>query len=117
MKSVSKRIQQYRVDKYFEENRSRLEYDSVIEHAPEIMAQTEAVFLFSLKLGGYSPEQIKKAHEEFIAVLNMPYDLMGKENTTNNVKEFMEREYGIDFSQISPRFPSYEAVLAYEEET
>lgn len=117
MKAVSKRIQQYRVDKYFEEQRSRMEYEAVIEHTPEIMAQTEAIFLYALKLhGGYGPKRLKEAHENFIAVLNMPASLLGKENTASNVKELMEKEYNIDFSKIRPNLPSYEKAMAHEEE-
>lgn len=117
MKAVSKRIQQYRVDKYFEDRRSRMEYETVIEHTPEIMAQTEAIFLYALKLHGYGPKRLKEAHNNFISVLNMPAEVLGKENTANSVKELMEREYGIDFSEIKPNFPSYEKALAYEEKT
>lgn len=107
MRSVSNRSIQAKVDSYMQERYEQIEYEAAIEHAPEIMRQTAAMFLLSLKWNGFGPKRLKEAYDNFLAVLDMPAELLGTKISTVDIEEFLTKTYDIDFSQIQPKFPSY----------
>lgn len=112
MKALGRKTLRHKVaietKRYMEENYEELAYHAVCSHAPMIMQQAEAAFLYALSLHGYGAKRLKDFHEWYCAVMNMPEDLMGKQPSLMDVKALMESRYGIDFGKVNPHFPTYE---------
>lgn len=112
MKALSKKTAQEkeknRVDRYIADNYEKIIYDSVAENAPYISRQAVAEFLWALVMHGYSTQKLQECFEWYLAVCNMPDQILGKTPNADDVIALMSEKHGIDFDRMQMRFQSYE---------
>lgn len=111
MKSLGRKTLRQKVEieteKYMKENYEKLAYYAVAENAHYIAEQVEATMLLVLQKRGYGAKRLQEVHKEFVGLISMP-DVFGKIPQAEDCMKLMSEKYGIDFSEVKPRFMEYE---------
>lgn len=97
----SRKAEKQRVIRCYEDLKSQAFNDA----ANDIMQQTIAILLYSLKISekDYSKEELLWFYKQFNSILNMP-EIRGERIRSDEITMLMEKELGVDFSEINVMF-------------
>lgn len=119
MKSLSDRVMSQKLKneakKYVDENYYTLMYEVLKYSSPKIMTDTEAMFLFALSLHGYGAKRLRDFHEWYKAIVEMP-EVMGKQSKSGDCVKVLRERYGLDISDVTPNFVSFEEFMKDKED-
>lgn len=80
----------------------RLREEALKEIGVDVMRQTAAIFLYSLKLSGkYSDDELGKMYDDFCRFVNTR-EILGKIVRTNETTDYAEKVLGLDLDKIQP---------------
>lgn len=94
---------QAEVDKALDEERAKIAYEAVQYAAPELMAQAIAVMLYAMHLNGFGKKRLNRIYDQYVSIMNMPTNMMGKTATTSDAVKHMRDKFGIDFDRVKPK--------------
>ena len=98
MRAGSKRSQTQKVINTYDD----LRQEAMNEIAIDITRQTVAILIASMKINGYSDEELKKIYENFVSLINTS-EMMGTTLRSDEVSESVEKMLGIDLERINPK--------------
>lgn len=105
---VSHEKEKAKIDRYVRENYEEIIYNGIAGNAEFVSKQAAAQFLWALSMHGYGTKRLHDCFEWFLAVCNMPDQILGKTSSADDVIRLMTDKYGIDFDQMQMNFQSYE---------
>lgn len=105
---VSSEKEKAKIDRYVRENYEEIIYNGMAGNAEYVSKQAVAQFLWALSMHGYGAKRLQECFEWFLAVCNMPGQVLGKTPNADDVIRLMADRYGIDFDRMQMHFQSYE---------
>lgn len=108
--SAIERTVRQKTEEFVTAEYNRIKYETFKEVAPEIMQQTVALMLYGMKLHGYGEVRLNKAMEWFEEAMSFP-EIMGKKPSAMDCLKYLEKNYSIDFSSITPNIESFEEFM------
>lgn len=86
---------------------ARKMYDQFCTTSVDTVQETVSAMLYSFELQGYSADQIRSIYYQIKSVFDMPA-ICGKDITCIDVVDHIKEKYGIDFSDFSIKFETFE---------
>lgn len=98
MKAGGKSQKQKIINSYMDLRQAALEEVSI-----DIMRQTVAIMIYSLRLTGkYTDNELKEIFNHFTNIINLG-EVMGKPLRTDEVTEYIIKELNLDIDSIQPK--------------
>ena len=120
MRAASRKTAQQRqrleIDRYVREHYEEMVYDAVAGNAGYVARQAVAEFMLALKFHGYTAEQLREMYGWYLAVVNMPGKLLGRDVNADDAIRNLSESCGIDFGQMRLQYQSYEDFCKEREE-
>ena len=98
-------------EKYMTEHYEEVVYKAIAQNAHYIAEQCEAILLRVLTLRyGFGEKRLNDVHKDFVDMLALK-SIMGKPPKADDCIGLLRERYNIDFSEVKPRFMTYDEYI------